>query len=116
MTDITKRLAEALRAMVCLIYAHNIESLSCDNDGERYCDCLSGKAGDAMKVLQAYDAQAGKASGNGYSIGVFGGRKADLDAISRDPNVRSKLVNLLEWMDRMEADRQPQEPKRSTQA
>ena len=44
-------LLEALESLVATIAAHDIESLSCDRDGEKYCDCLRGAANNARAAI-----------------------------------------------------------------
>ena len=44
-------LAAALKHLVEVIEAHEIESLSCDRDGNEYCDCLRNAATEAKRLL-----------------------------------------------------------------
>ncbi len=44
-------LAAALKHLVEVIEAHEIESLSCDRDGSEYCDCLRNAATEAKRLL-----------------------------------------------------------------
>lgn len=43
--------AAALKHLVEVIEAHEIESLSCDRDGNKYCDCLRNAATGAKRLL-----------------------------------------------------------------
>lgn len=50
-----------LTRLVATIEAHEIESLSCDRDGEKYCECLKNAAKAAKDTPDAdLDAQAGE--------------------------------------------------------
>ncbi len=40
-----------LKQLVEVIDAHEIESLSCDRDGNEYCDCLRRTANEAKRLL-----------------------------------------------------------------
>ena len=44
-------LAAALKHIVDVIEAHDIESLSCDRDGNEYCDCLRNAATEAKRLF-----------------------------------------------------------------
>lgn len=44
-------LSAALKHLVEVIEAHEIESLSCDRDGNEYCDCLRNAATEAKRIL-----------------------------------------------------------------
>jgi hypothetical protein len=44
-------LVEALRNIVGVIEAHELTSLSCDNDGEKFCDCLDNAVKQAKTAL-----------------------------------------------------------------
>lgn len=44
-------LLAACKALFETIRAHEIESLSCDRDGEAYCDCLRKQADDAAAAI-----------------------------------------------------------------
>lgn len=48
-------LAAALKHLVEVIEAHEIESLSCDRDGNEYCDCLQNAATEAKRLLPNLD-------------------------------------------------------------
>ena len=49
-----RELIEALDSLLDTLRAHDIESLSCDRDGETYCDCLNKR----MLAARAALAQA----------------------------------------------------------
>jgi hypothetical protein len=44
-------LVEALENLVGTIEAHDLISLSCDNDGQEFCDCLDNAVKQAKKAL-----------------------------------------------------------------
>ena len=44
-------LRAALSEIIAVIEAHEIESLSCDRDGEKYCECLRDLAQKAKLLL-----------------------------------------------------------------
>ena len=44
-----------LAAIIEIVEAHDIESLSCDNDGERYCECLREAVAAAGRLLDEID-------------------------------------------------------------
>lgn len=50
------QLVAALKLLCDTIDAHEIESLSCDRDGEKYCDCLRSNAAAARAALTAAEA------------------------------------------------------------
>ena len=60
----------AARALVDAIQAHDIESLSCDRDGEIYCECVSRAAASLRARL---DAPAGVAPTLPRSVTWWGG-------------------------------------------
>ncbi len=46
-------LRQSLENLIGIIKAHQLESLSCDRDGETYCNCLSQAVENAEKIIES---------------------------------------------------------------
>ena len=75
-------LVAALAGLTAAIAAHEIESLSCDRDGERYCSCLKDAAVEAREALTGSGAAAVIAAAKAF-VGGHAKFKTAADAVGR---------------------------------